>query len=38
MNIIEIRGKKECHKNDKQMKRETKTNKIEKNNVTPNLS
>jgi len=38
MNIIKIRGKKEYHRNDKKMKRETKTNKIEKNNVIPNLS
>jgi len=38
MNIIKIRGKKEYHRNDKKMKRETKINKIEKNNVIPNLS
>jgi hypothetical protein len=38
MNIIKIRGNKECYINDTQMRWKTKTNKIEKKMWTPNLS
>jgi hypothetical protein len=37
MNIIKIKGNKECYKNDTKMKQKTKTNKIEKHNVNSKL-
>ncbi len=37
MNIIKIKGNKECYINDTKMRQKTKTNKIEKNNVNSKL-
>ncbi len=37
MNIIEIKGNKECYKNDTKTRQKTKTDKIGKNNVNSKL-
>jgi len=37
MNIIKIKGNKECYINDIDMRQKIKTNKVEKNNVNSKL-